>query len=349
MKSLRWLVLGALLAATACGDYSNELLKEDLEYLYAVPARAALEVRVAELQARNIELAHESSGLEQRTDAVLGETASWYIVSLLVSLDVNLNVLGFLDLVDTITGFPPTARNSGSRQWGPWPSEESPHTDFRFIMSRDRTLGQFDFSLQTTAAAARNTPAYDEGWAGCLYGNVVPTDGSVRRGTGNLTADAATCDRFEASGASGQASIGFDTAPDEQNPQGKTSLQIHFENFLTRGMIDKDPNSRPMQADYQYLERGDLSGSFDFDTWGDLDNGENPNQLAQEHIVIKTRWDHTGAGRADSTISGGDLGALVIELHECWNPEKKRVYYQDSHNLAPTEGLPSDCALPESE
>ena len=33
MKSIRWLVLGALLAATACGDYSNELLKE-VEHIY---------------------------------------------------------------------------------------------------------------------------------------------------------------------------------------------------------------------------------------------------------------------------------------------------------------------------
>jgi hypothetical protein len=347
MRTSQMLAICAVaMLAGGCGDYTNKFLAEDLEFLYAVPAKSTLELRVAEIEARRVELATQSSGLGQRNDAVLGDPATWYLYTRLFSLEVNLHVLGFLDLVDTITSFAPTARDKDVRLWGPWPSLDTPQTDWRFLMNRNRAAGTYDFALQVNASANRDTPAYAEGWENCLFGAMNPSKGSFRRGMGNLTADVETCNKYENTGERGLASIGFDTAPDENNPEGKTHLSIQFADFVSKDMLEADPDPQPINAQYLYLEDGDFSGSFDFDVWTDLSEGDNPDALAPEHVVLKVRWDQTGAGRADSRWTDGDLGALVIELHECWDTGKERVFYEDSHGIAPTEGVEGSCVLP---
>jgi len=346
MHRMKYAVLLPFLACFAgCGDYSNMILQEDLEFLYAVPAKSTLEIRVAEQENREVELFRAEGSLSSQSSAVLGETATFYLLTLAFSIDVNKNVFGFLDLADLIVSFPPTAREKDTRLWGPWPSADSPNTDWRFVMQRDRESGLYDFTLQVNSVAKRNTPAYTEGWQHCLYGSMDPTEDSFRRGTGNLTADVETCGQYEDSGEQGTASIGFDTSPDEDNPEGKTHLSIQFADFVSKDMYEENPDPQPINALYSYEENGDYSGVFDFDAWTDLDAGENPDHEAREHVVIKTQWDSSGAGRADSVWSDGDLGALELQIHECWDAEKKRVYYSDSHDLNPSEGDPGDCAL----
>jgi len=344
-NSLCILVIVSLVNLSGCGDYSNKYLQEDLEFLYAVPAKSTLEIRVAESQARQVSLAGQSSTLANRSDAVLGQTANWYVFTQLISLDVNLHVFGFLDMVDVITGFPPSAREDNVRLWGPWASRDTPNTDWRFVMEKDVASGIFSLDLQVNSVASRNTSAYVEGWQDCLSGTIDPSQSSFRRGTGNLTAYVEICNKYDQTGEKGSVSIGFDTSPDHDNPSGKTDLTIVFSDFISKDMFDNNPDPQPLNAEYRYLELGDLSGEFDFDVWTDIDEGQNPAKLAEEHVVLKVAWDDTGAGRADSLWTDGDLGALVILLSECWDSDKKRVYYEDSLGMAPTEGLPGDCVM----
>ncbi|HUU00722.1 MAG TPA: hypothetical protein VM425_04700 [Myxococcota bacterium] len=343
---IRIILLMAMAAALAgCGDYSNEYLQQDLEFLYSVPAKSTLEIRVAASEKRHVELFETSSGLTSRTDAVLGDPATWYAYTVSFSGEVNSQVFNFLDMIDLITSFPPTARDTDIRMWGPWPSSDSPHTDWRFVMSRRRQPGVYDFSLQVNAAAKRDTPGYVDGWQDCLSGSVSPSQQCFRRGTGNLKVDVWACNQYENTAEQGSASIIFDTAPDSSNPDGKTHLSIQFTNFISKDMYEDDPDPQPVNALYTYNEEGDFSGLFDFAALTDLDAGENPDRPALEQVTVKVRWNSGGAGRADSRWSGGDLGAAVIDIHECWNEDKNRVYYEDSYNMAPTEGNPADCAM----
>ncbi len=328
-----------------CGDYSNQYLQEDLEFLYSVPAKSTLEIRIASSENRHVELFETSSGLSSRTDAVLGDPATWYAYTVSFSGEVNGQVFNFLDMIDLITSFSPTARDTDIRMWGPWPSSDSPHTDWRFVMSRKRLPGVYDFSLQVNAVAQRNTPGYVDGWQDCLAGSVSPSQQGFRRGTGNLTVDVGACNQYENTGEQGSASIGFDTAPDANNPDGKTHLSIQFSNFISKDMYEDDPDPQPVNALYTYDEEGDLSGLFDFAALTDLDAGENPDRPALEQVAVKVRWNSDGAGRADSRWSGGDLGAVVIDIHECWDASKNRLYYGDSHDLEPSEGDPADCVF----
>lgn len=348
MRRLYFLML--LPALAACGDYSNKTLKEDLEFLLAVPARAALEVRVADTTPREIALSGHQSGLSVRQDALLGDPAIFYLLTDAFSLEVNSGVFGTLDLVDQITSLPPTHRKVNQRIWGPWWSLWEPHSDWRFVMTRDPQTGVFKIEMQVRELRLREQLGPDEGWENCFYGEVTPSSGSVRRGNGSLTADVGICSKFEGTGERGLASFVFDTSPDDGNPEGKTDLQIDFTDFVSKDMLERDPDPVPITAIYTYLELGDFSGEFFFDAWTDIDEGKNPERPAQEHVELVAQWNTTGAGRADSRWSEGDLGALVVLSQECWDTEYKRVYYQDTFNiLGPEEGSPDSCVLDPAE
>ena len=82
--------LGVAGAAPAgCGDYSNPQLQQDLEFLSAIPAKRYLELRVAATQPREAELDDQPAGLSRRRDAVLGDPATYFVASRLVTGDVN--------------------------------------------------------------------------------------------------------------------------------------------------------------------------------------------------------------------------------------------------------------------
>lgn len=342
-----WVVLGTLLAG--CGDYQNRILEEDLAFLTAVPARSVLELRVADDSPRQVRLATERQPLGQLGQPLPGELADWYLFTRAITTDVNRSVFGFLTLADLVTSLPPTRRLTDRRVWGPWPSKDTPHTDWRFVMTRnphEGTTPDFDMALQVREHLDRDDRGADQGWENCLAGNVTPTRGSIRRGVGTLEADAGACNRFEQTGERGTATVTFDTAPDADNPAGKTDLTIDFADFITKDMLERNPDPQPLNAAYAYTERGDLSGEFRFDLWTDLNEGQDPAKAALEHVTLVAQWNSNGAGRADSRWTDGDLGALEVWIHECWDPAHERVYYRDSLDMAPTEGDPDACVLP---
>ena len=59
---------------------------------------------------------------------------------------------------------------------------------------------------------------------------------------------------------------------------------------------------------------------------------------AEEQVRLLVRWTTDGRGRADAEVSGGDLAPVVVSLSECWDADKARVFYEDSHGLSEAEG-----------
>ena len=51
-----------------------------------------------------------------------------------------------------------------------------------------------------------------------------------------------------------------------------------------------------------------------------------------------------GAGRADITLTGGDLPFEKVSAVECWGSDFFQVYYEDSVGYASKEGDVSACA-----
>ncbi len=323
-----------------CGDYSNPQLQQDLEFLSAIPAKRYLELRVADSQPRQLD--EQQAGLSRRSDAVLGDPATYFVASRLVTGDVNRGVLGFLELVDRITHLvPPTLRQPTRRVWGPWPAEDDPGVAMRFVMEKGQP-GEFFFDFQLRPEALAADSDFDENWTSCIAGRVEPR-GAFRRGVGEMDILLGQCAEVTGSGEAGSAAVDFDTAPDDVNPDGKTELTIDFVAFLTRDMIaDGD---QALDAEYSFFEAGDRSGAFDFTSRADVHEGE-PGLEARERWDWRVHWAADGCGRADVRLSGGDLGQIEVLLSECWDSEQGRVYYGDNASLAETEGDPADCCLP---
>ncbi len=333
-------LLGAMLAA--CGDYSNSRLAEDLEFLTAIPDKSTLELRVAESEPRDLE--ESESPLQVRTDA-LGDVAVYFLSAFEMATDINSGVFGFLEIVDLVTReIPPTLREKGRRVWGPWPSEDDPGVDIRFEMQKIEP-GLFVLRFQFRRDEQADTFGFDEGWVSCVHGPIRPR-GDVRRGQGTLTIDLDACARVTDSGEAGIAVVQYDTTTDADNPTGKTRLDIEFTAFLAKDENGEiGPDAQPLDALYSYAEHSDLSGAFDFEIWGDI-NENDPDLDAVEHLELKVRWKPDRTGRADIRVSEGDLGAFEMLIQECWDSDHKRVYYTDNFNPDPTEGDPADCSLP---
>ena len=90
----------------------------------------------------------------------------------------------------------------------------------------------------------------------------------------------------------------------------------------------------------------DGSGTLLVDAEGDLDEDV---ATASEAVQIASQWQVDGAGRADITLSGGDVPPELGEVSavECWGADFYRTYYADSVEYAPTEGDPGACAFSE--
>ena len=114
-----------------------------------------------------------------------------------------------------------------------------------------------------------------------------------------------------------------------------------------RGWTDGAFYGAPIDADYEYRESADGSGEFSFGATADLDD----DGAAAEDVLVRSRWDATGAGRGDAFFSGGDVPVDVGEVtaSECWDGGFGRTWYEDSIGFAPTEGDASSCAFADTK
>jgi hypothetical protein len=90
----------------------------------------------------------------------------------------------------------------------------------------------------------------------------------------------------------------------------------------------------------------DGTGILFVDAHDDVSDEKN---TAKEDVQIRSRWNAQGAGRADISLSGGDVPQTygTISATECWDSTFARVYYGDSVEYAPTEGDAAACAYSE--
>jgi hypothetical protein len=163
----------------------------------------------------------------------------------------------------------------------------------------------------------------------------IATPGHTHRGSGTFMVDfeiAKSIDPYGGGDAAGQLSVSYDlehepatVAMDAEKlapaPSGGSALQTFH---------------------YEYARNADDSGSLSFLTYGDID-GSGP---AWETTQIKSRWLASGAGRADLTVTGGDLGSNTVSASECWSNQFLRTYFTSSVVWWPTEGMALSCALP---
>ena len=99
-----------------------------------------------------------------------------------------------------------------------------------------------------------------------------------------------------------------------------------------------DAAGAPLQIAGQYAFVEDAAGGqLCFDAAMDVFGGS-----GVEDLFVVARWQADGAGRADGSLGGGEVGSEV-QFVECWDGDGMRVYWYDSGGQV--EGTPADCVI----
>lgn len=249
----------------------------------------------------------------------VGQLANWYVATRDVTRTFNGGTAWVLVLVHTIVKFPVTTVNGDTYTWGPWSDALDP-AEYKLDV---RAVGDGTFDYQLSGRSKTQANAQFE----------VVVDGSADPRAGD--------DK-----GSGELTVDFD-AGKRVNPidsgDGKGTMHASYD--LAAGHLDlqimsTDAQNKPVAANYEYNAGANGAGDMVFEVSGDAGGG-----VLLETVTLRSRWQGTGAGRADARIAGGNLGGLQATASECWDPMFKRVFYTDSVTFLPTEGTESACAF----
>jgi hypothetical protein len=271
--------------------------------------------------------AEATSSPGQGRSALVGETASYYIVTRAVTLTLNGGAAWVLILVHTVVQFPPTTVADTVYTWGPYSGPLDP-AEWKLVVT-DNLDGSYDWELD---GHSKIDPG--SAWEAVVTGNAVP-GAEPHRGSGSFFMDFDAGERVNPidNDARGNIAVTYDL---ENRDGTQASLDMHIASTADDGT--------PVSFDYHYAESVDRAGDFEFRIHGDLDDG---GSLAEE-AAIRSRWTADGQGRADVIAGGGDLGDLTVTASECWSTTFARVFYEDSVNWQPTEGDEGQCVFAEA-
>ena len=278
-------------------------------FLTALPSRKTLEITAP--------TAHAPAALSEGSAAAVGETASLYVLTRQMTGQVNGFVGGALDTLGAISRTPPAATGPDAAAWGPFTDALSPVAG-RLIIARVGP-GAHIFRLDLRSKSGTDAD-YEPFLQGASTG-ASPAGPSQ----GSFSVDLDLAHRLDpvAKPTQGHVVAGWAVTP------GQREVQVHL------GDVHR-PNDPPSSADISSVLRADGSGSLVFDAHANL--------VGQ----VRSRWDPSGAGRADVEVHGGDA-ADGAQVTECWDTRFDRVY---ANGVAPyggtaSEGDPSACVFGE--
>ncbi|HEY2031509.1 MAG TPA: hypothetical protein VGH20_20095 [Myxococcales bacterium] len=269
---MRSSALFLFVALCACGNLSNE----DVAFLEAIPQKEALQVQVP------------NSALTAQPSCALGP-AAFFQSAKQTGDDINQGVSGLLELVDTIRAQPPTARDTDSRTWGPFPDQSHPgfQTQVQMVRQVDATgtPWRWDYSISEAPPGGAFLAVVE----GTFFG------AQAKSGTGRITL------HFERS-----VQLGIAKATDPKFP-----MRIFYD-------LGDDP--RTISLD---LTEGEGFGvpSFDYSYEGFLDgHGQFAFAVAGGNgctTEVTTQFTAAGAGKDSFHVRCGPF--VSAEAHQCWD------------------------------
>ncbi len=252
-----------------------------------------------------------------------GPWAKYYGFTRHVRDGINQVTLAVLGGVWLVIHSRPTEVSTAAASWGPWTDDLAP-ASYRFTITRNGD-GSYRYRLE-----GKPKSASDEHYLTVLDGVGYKAQ-DPRHGQGGFTID-----------------LGAANALDPQENPDRGQVRIDHE-------LQPDPHQLPRTITAHAATDGEAwwtakthqtasGGTLLVDAHADVDSTQ---VTALEDVQIASQWQKDGAGRADVTLSGGDLPASIgmVTAVECWGSDFLRAYYTDSVGYAPTEGEPAACAF----
>lgn len=287
----------------------------------ALPTSDQVMIKLPESTAK---LTTSRTGLAVAPQA-LGQLSMWYVATLDVTRVFNGGAEFVLDLVQKVVSNPPTTVKGNTFTWGPGSNALQP-ADYKLDVV---AVGDGTYTYELSARS-KITP--NAAFVVVLSGTADP-----RKGDGE---------------GSGTFSIDFDAAK-TADPTSTGTGSVHAAYDLAKKHLDltldsTDPLGQPLKGDYTYDQTADGGGQMEFQIIGNIAPGP-----ADETISLRSRWEATGAGRADARIAGGDLGNLTATASECWGTNFLEVFYIDALSnggtLSASDGQASACVFTDAD
>jgi len=253
------------------------------------------------------------------TSRTIGELANWYVATRDVTRMFNGGSAWVLILLHTIVQFPVTSVSGNTYTWGPWSDNLDP-AEYKLDV-RELADGTYEYEL-----SGRSKIQAGAQFEVVIDGKADPRPGELK-GNGQFLLD------FDASRRVNPVDAGTERGT-------ITATYDLAARHLDLDIVSVDDRGQPVTADYAYNEIAGGGGDMTFNI-----NGNAGGTTQAEQITLRSRWQANGSGRADARLAGGDLAATTAIASECWDTMFKRVYYTDSVNFAPTEGLASACVF----
>lgn len=300
------------------------------EYREALPRREAVVVAGPESE----EGAGTSAAASRHTQAAgplpRPEYAKWYAFTRSVRGGVNVVTAWVLGSAWAIVHTEPSSLKDGVAIWGPYTDALEPVT-YRFRVTR-LAEGEYDYVLEGRPKQSTSDDAYLAVLSGHGFGQ-----SRAEHGQGQFTIDlsaARKLDPFNHEADSGTVHI------EHQLPH-----DLRRGDALPRTIVAEvtpDPALHPESYTVLSIANEDGTGSLRVDAKADVDDSK---VTLLEDVTVASRFRADGAGRADISITGGDIPADpgVVDAVECWGADFERSYYADSIGFAPGEGEASAC------
>jgi hypothetical protein len=320
-----------LIATLGSGALVSACQGPESEFREALPSRQDVMVDVPSASGSSPQGLHAESKAGSLRQAIVGQPAEFYTDSYYVSRDLNA-LAGFLiEVLEAITKTKPSGLTETSAVWGPLSQPLEPN---EYILNVDKkAAGPLHYVWKLEGKPKGQS---DDHYL-VLAGGAFEPGAKADRGRGWFA-------------------IEFDNIH-QLNPTDKSHGRIEY--ALGRGDDGtlvfahyKGPadDGTPTEAFYAYGIDTKTNGFMVFAFQGDIDNGKD-GKVAKEDVLIHTRWNSTGSGRADVFATKGDLGTSTAIASQCWGKTFVSSYETISidGSVLETSGDASTCAFADTK
>lgn len=260
---------------------------------------------------------------------MLGETAKFYIETRHITRGVNGTVYAILSVLQDLVRLPPSEVGPDHAIWGPFTPALEPTTFMLTVHREGQSETEFEYVYALLVRPRTSTSPDD--FVAVIQGGANPRSSDDLTGQGAFVLDWTTYAQLNPLAEfEGHMWVGY-----EHRRLQWRSVEMAFEGMRER----RDPQAEPTDVLYRYLENADTSGEFQF-AFSENIHDPSEDRPEKEIIQIRSRWDETGAGRADARVTGHEIAADLanyagleqpyVEATECWDDAFLRTFYNES-------------------
>lgn len=250
--------------------------------------------------------------------------ASFYEFTRQITDGVDSGTFQIVSAIAAVTSYPPSSANDTEATWGPGGDALDP-VNWRVTVTQVAT-GEFDYEVDGRPHGDSNDANFKAIVTGHGYGKDHP---SYRSGTLTVYGDVLRAlNPSQSSG--GTAKISYDAR--------------NYPRTVTADLTTSDGSGQWYDASVTHGADG--SGELTLTALADTST---PADGKNESVDENSRWDASGAGRADVKLTGGDYGGTTVLVSQCWSATFAQSYYTDSVNYQPTAGDAASCVFAQAQ